>query len=269
MNFQWAQRKQGSASSIAITSLVYYVPDTILPCQQLAITGLCEFCAWVLAMEACVERYILRHFMTSAQSAQSLRKKKNKRNPFWITSCHKLTSSFTTLMTVPMALALVGRLSLLLHRRRFQPGCQLQGLLPKRPQQQKTERLYTFGGSKPCNGSKSARIIHVGLVNNFWTYPSNSKWTQTLAYQIDGVKKIELWFMKMNKGGGETQWKYWASPEPPRVLNSLLSSLAMAWYLCRKKFQYLSMEAKEGVKCQLRDDHWWYQYMQNIDKAGW
>lgn len=49
MNFQTSKKKQESASStdsIAITSLVYYMPDTIFPsCQQLAIIGFCEFCS--------------------------------------------------------------------------------------------------------------------------------------------------------------------------------------------------------------------------------
>lgn len=46
MNFQTSKKKTGICSSIAITSLVYYMPDTIFPsCQQLAIIGFCEFCS--------------------------------------------------------------------------------------------------------------------------------------------------------------------------------------------------------------------------------
>ena len=191
MNFQTSKKKQESASSIAITSLAYYVPDTIFPsCQQLAIIGFYEFCS------------------IPSQEKQKKPLLDNKLSTSWpLLSPHLWQSPLRS------------------------TNWRLQGLVrrawKKNSWASEGHNLATISSHHPC------------WVNDVWKKHIKLK----LFYQIDGVKNMNSWRwtrveVKPNESLEHRQ-------EPPALKYALLSSLPMAWYLCRKKFQYLSMEAKE------------------------
>ena len=156
MNFQTSRKKTGIC--LAITSLVYYVPDTIFPsCQQLAIIGFCEFCS------------------IPSQEKQKKPLLDNKLSTSWPLLSPHLWQS-------PLA---INKLA--------SPRFGSKGLEKKQ---------LGFGGSQPCNHQLTSSML------GQWCLKKTHQ-TQTLLPNWWG-EKYE--FMKMNKGGGETQWKSWASP---------------------------------------------------------
>lgn len=102
-----------------------------------------------------------------------------------------------------------------------------EGLGKKKGWASEGHNLATISSHHPC------------WVNDVWKKHIKLK----LFYQIDGMKNMNSWRwtrveVKPNESLEHRQ-------EPPALKYALPSSLPMAWYLCRKKFQYLSMEAKE------------------------
>lgn len=203
---------------------------------------------WILCVSVAHESSFLKK-----PSAQSLRKK-NKRNPVWITSCPQV--------------------GLFFHHACDSPHCGTNKLASPRLGSKGLEKK-TAGLRRVTTVQPSAHIIHVGSMM-FEKHPHQ---TQSLLPNW-WAEKYE--FMKMNKGGGETQWKSWASPGtssinvctsvfPPNgnCLISLSQKVPVPFHgskgMCKNESWLegkLYKPGIEGVKCQLRDDHWWYQYLQ-------